>query len=118
MDEVLNESSASAKFAMQQSRSVTFKAEIKTLALPSDFLSPAKPENQSHLMIGLSQIGAVEKHKDEVDQKTKWILSFKKMGQGWSESITVLMKVIRSKNLNTMDKLVAYRAPFLPSLPL
>jgi uncharacterized membrane protein YkvA (DUF1232 family) len=112
MEGALKEDASSSQLAMRQSQSVTFESAIKTLGLPTDFLRPSQPGDQSHLMVGLSQIGAGEKRKAEVDKKAKWILSFKKMGEGWAESITVLMKVIRSKNFNTMDKLVAYGALF------
>lgn len=68
--------------------------------------------NPKHLIESLSQLGANETKKAEVDHHKKKILSFKKMGGEWSARISSLMKVLESPDLHTFDKLVAYGALF------
>jgi uncharacterized membrane protein YkvA (DUF1232 family) len=82
-----------------------------SLGVTQDMLKLAE-RNPKALMETLSDLGANESKKAEVDHHKKQILSFKKMGKEWSTRITSLMKVLESKELHTFDKLVAYGALF------
>jgi len=61
---------------------------------------------------GLSEIGTNESKRAAVEKSEKKILSFKKMGEDWSTRVSSLMTVLKSKELHSFDKLVAYGALF------
>jgi uncharacterized membrane protein YkvA (DUF1232 family) len=82
-----------------------------SLGITQGMLQEAQ-HNPKHLVESLSQLGANEAKKAEVDHHKKKILSFKRMGKEWSSRISSLMKVLESDELTTFDKLVAYGALF------
>ena len=87
------------------------------LGLPRNFLRDAAC-NSDTMVLGLSQIGAKQEHRDEVTRHTKKILSFKQWGGAWNRCIDGLELVIKSDDLQLMDKLVAYGALFYLLMPV
>lgn len=96
---------------LKQSDTLSFQAAIKNIGFSQEMLKTAD-QNPETLMVGLSQIGASESKKEEVNKSSKKILSFKKMGREWSSRISTLIHVIRSKKLTKIDKLIAYGGLF------
>ncbi|PWU19432.1 MAG: hypothetical protein C5B49_05785 [Bdellovibrio sp.] len=64
------------------------------------------------MMLLLSQIGGDDHHKAEVEGAEKKLTYFRKMGLEWQNRISVLHRILRSNQLSTIDKLVAYGALF------
>lgn len=69
-------------------------------------------------LLGLSQIGVQEEKVTYVDKNKVLIFSYKKMSAEWSEKISLLWNVIKSKKLTRVDKLVAYGALFYLLTPI
>lgn len=111
IDGVLGPESRSAHLVMEKSQKLSFEAAIKNLGF-TDNLKGVPGFSSDRLMVGLSQIGAKESQKKEVDESHKKIFSFSHLGEEWGTRISTLMKVISSKKLNSVDKLVAYGALF------
>ena len=88
-----------------------FKATLLRLGFPEDILS-ADPGDRGALVDGLSHIGADVERKDLVDRTKKEISLFSRFGTEWKERIAAMLKVINSKELLAVDKLVAYGALF------
>ncbi len=88
----------------------------RTLGLPPDFLSKAA-NNSDILVAGLSQIGAKPENRRKVHGSIVKILSFQSWGESWKRCISGTMKVIRSRKLTLVDKLVAYGALFYLIMP-
>ncbi len=111
IEEVLPPESKSFQMAVKSVSNLPFEAILKGLGFSS--IMEQKPGfAPDQLLVGLSQIGAKESQKTEVDTNRKKILSFSRMGREWKERISPLMKVIQSHRLTTTDKLVAYGALF------
>jgi uncharacterized membrane protein YkvA (DUF1232 family) len=72
----------------------------------------SKGHNEHLILDGLAQIGTDEDKRREVDRESTKILSFKKIGREWSRRITLLWKVVRSKDIDILGKIVAYGALF------
>jgi uncharacterized membrane protein YkvA (DUF1232 family) len=100
-----------AASVMAKSSQVSFQARIKSLGF-SDALLKRKGNPAETLMIGLSEIGAPPERVQEVERNKAKIGTFAKLGADWKERITGLLSVIRSPELNLVDKLVAYGALF------
>jgi len=110
MEGRLTEDAESVKWAMTQGQSLYFEAALKNLGLTGDFLKPGVGEDR--LLLGLTQIGSSEPRQKQVDDGHKKILGFTKLGKAWADRIAVLTKVLASKKLGAMDKLIAYGALF------
>jgi len=111
IDGILGPESKSVKLVMKKSQNLSFAAAIKNLGFTGN-LRKAPSFSPDRLMVGLSQIGAKESRKTEVDRSHKKIWSFAKLGEEWGSHISTMMRVVRSKNLTMVDKLVAYGALF------
>jgi uncharacterized membrane protein YkvA (DUF1232 family) len=101
---------------LQSTPSKSFAAAIKSLGA-ANMRFDKDVKNQDQVVLILAEIGQNKKHIDDVESQQEEILKFKKFGQGWTKSISVLMKVIKSKDVFALDKLVAYGALFYLIFP-
>jgi uncharacterized membrane protein YkvA (DUF1232 family) len=86
-------------------------AAIKALGFP-DGLSQDFDSQRDQISAGLLHIGSLESRRERVDKQKKKILGFKKMGKEWKERISVLSRVISSRNTPIIEKFTAYGALF------
>jgi uncharacterized membrane protein YkvA (DUF1232 family) len=93
-----------------------FQAAISQFHVPSDMFNK-NSTHQDKVAAILSHIGKNAKLRRKVDSSTVKIKKFSTWGSAWKGRIVLLMKVIRSKQLTLMDKLVAYGALFYLILP-
>jgi uncharacterized membrane protein YkvA (DUF1232 family) len=96
---------------MQDFNPLFFQAAIQNLGVPEEF----KCLNSCHedqIMLGLSKIGSSATKQREVNRSLKLIKAFEKFGAEWKSRIVAMVKVIQSKQLTLVDKLVAYGALF------
>ncbi len=107
----ISSASPAAKAVIAEGATWPVASTGNSLGITQNMLQEAQ-RNPKHLVESLSQLGASEAKKTEVDQHKSKILSFKKMGQEWATRISSLMKVLDSNDLHTFDKLVAYGALF------
>lgn len=110
MEGRLTEDAESVKWAMTQGQSLYVEAALKNLGLTRDFLKPGAGDDR--LMLCLTQIGSSEPRRKQVDSNHRQILDFSKVSAAGADKISTLMKVMKSKKLNSMDKLIAYGALF------
>jgi len=86
---------------------------VKTyLGITSDTLKSAEQNNAKPLLESLVNIGESQKKQKEVDGSGKMLEMLSKMGKEWKRRISILYDVIRSKELLSSEKLVAYGALF------
>ncbi len=109
---ILTIESATVKEIIEKNEVGPFQAVIRNLGLSKDFLNHAKGTDEERLIVGLSQIGASEVRKAQVDENLKKISKFKSLSDEWSSRIATLLRAIRSKEIVSVDKLVAYGALF------
>ncbi len=94
-----------------------YHVALKNLGLRQGFaLAPSGSEDQ--ILTGLAQIGQQTEKQAEVEGHSDRVLWFKNLGEEWSDRISFLWKVIRSKKLASPDKVVAYGALFYLLTPL
>ncbi len=91
---------------------MAFQTTLRNLGFSQDLLSSSPGPQQHTLLKGLSQIGSDAAHQAEVDTQTPKVTSFKRFGAQWRERTSGLLNVIRSKELSSADKLIAYGALF------
>ena len=92
-------------------------AAIVNLGLPSDFdTNPAM--NEDRILTSLVVIGAQGKKQSEVESNPEKISRFKAMGAEWTERISTLVSVIRSRKMSLTDKFIAYGALFYLLTPI
>ncbi len=111
IDGVLTADSRSYQSVLKMSQGLSFVTILKSLGIKNDF-KKAPSFAPDRLMVGLSQIGAKERQKKEVDKNYKKIRSFSRLSREWKDRISTLMRVVLSGKLNSSDKLVAYGALF------
>ena len=117
LDGVLTTDSRSYQSVLKIGSGLSFMTILKSLGFRKDFKS-APNFSPDRLMVGLSQIGAQERQKKEVDGNYKKIRSFSRLNREWKDRISTLMRVILSGKLTTSDKWVAYGALFYLLCPL
>lgn len=94
-----------------------YEAALQNLGLPHGVkIDPTVSHDQ--ILTCLLQIGSHTEKQTRVNEDSKKVFSFKNMGEDWSERITILWKVVRSKNLASPDKVVAYGALFYLLTPI
>ena len=54
----------------------------------------------------------------EVKENKEKVFSFKKLGEEWTSRIGLLWKVVQSKKLTSLDKMIAYGALFYLLTPI
>jgi len=93
-----------------------FQAAVGRLNSTGDLFS----ENSTHqdkITAVLSNLGNSSKIRSQVDKSSKKILKFAEWGAAWKFRIKLLTKVVASKELSLVDRLVAYGALFYLILP-
>jgi len=108
----LNPDSPAVAEVLKENSPAPIQLALKNLGLDANSFGGNSSDYETDLFAGLSQIASDEKKKQEVDNSQKKILSFKKLGKDWSSRISTILKVIKSKNLSTFDKLIAYGSLF------
>ncbi|MHB1563102.1 MAG: YkvA family protein [Leptospirillum sp.] len=105
------------KEILSEGSSNEYQAAIQNLGLRHGFkIDQTVPHDQ--ILTCLLQIGSYTEKRITVDENPKKVFSFKKLGEEWSERITVLWKVVRSKKIASPDKVVAYGALFYLLTPI
>ena len=94
-----------------------FRETLKRLGFPDDILSGKGGDNKN-LIEGLSKVGAGTEQKRQVDRSIRSLGRFMAPGGEWKERISLMVNVIRSADLLTSDKLVAYGALFYLITPM
>ena len=108
---ILKSDSEAVQTAISATPSLSFQAVLTTLGVADDiFNSDACQEDK--MAIALCQFGASEKRKKEVNESTDFLQSLKKMGQEWRRRISMLMEIVQSVKISSVDKLIAYGALF------
>ena len=105
------------KDILAESPSSEYQAAVQNLGLSKGFEIGEKV-SQNRILGCLCQIGSYADKQKRVEKDSKEISSFKDLGDEWSERITMLWKVVRSKKLSSPDKLVAYGALFYLLTPI
>jgi uncharacterized membrane protein YkvA (DUF1232 family) len=96
--------------------SLSQQAAAKALGFP-DMSGGDFANHQEQIMVGLSHIGASELRRLKVDENKSKLPSYKRLGKEWSERISILTRIIGSKNLTSLDKFPAYGALFYLFMP-
>ena len=92
-------------------------AAIVNLGLSPDFdNNPVMTEEK--ILTSLVVIGAQGKKQLEVENNPAKISSFKSMGSEWTERISTLVSVIKSRKMGLTDKFIAYGALFYLLTPI
>ena len=105
------------KEILSEGSSNEYQAAIQNLGLRHGFkIDQTVPHDQ--ILTCLLQIGSYTEKQVKVDESSKKVFSFKKLGEEWAERITVLWKVIHSKKISSPDKIVAYGALFYLLTPI
>ena len=111
IDGHLSSKSRVVQDAIDSSPSLSFQAALNSLGVAEDIQAPSD-SHEDKMAVILSQIGSSEKRRKQVDASKSKLHALKKMGQEWAKRISMMMEVIRSAKLSTLDKLVAYGALF------
>jgi uncharacterized membrane protein YkvA (DUF1232 family) len=114
---ILDPSSGIARQIMKAQNQTSFQAVIKSLGLPKDFYTVKNKTNSEQILTGLSRIGSDGVKCTEVKDSIAKIRKYGKLGEEWPKRIAVLLKVILSKTINEVDKLVAFGALFYLIFP-
>ena len=99
-----------------QSNSQAYKAAIQNLGLREDF--SAGVLNHDSILTGLSQIGLQDQKQEDVSANQTKVFSYKSLGIEWASRIGTLWKVVKSRKISQVDKLVAYGALFYLLTPI
>jgi len=116
-DGVVSTDTGAVREILKSATPGSFEAITKDLGVTHGLLN-SSGDQQDKMVLILSQIGVNESHKDEVDGGAQKLSYFKKMGAEWHSRITRLIDVIRSNQLSSIDKLVAYGALFYLITPI
>ncbi|MBX7231830.1 MAG: DUF1232 domain-containing protein [Bdellovibrionales bacterium] len=90
---------------------LTQRAAIKSLGFP-DNMGTDLINQEEEVLMGLSQIGSKVQKREKVDAEGSRINTYKSKGKDWSERITTLTQLIKSKKISVLDKYPAYGALF------
>ena len=107
---VLSQDSKSVRKILKQSDVVPAGAMIREMGFSLQSLQSS--DGEPKVLAGLAQIAGKETRRMRVDKSTKQIRSFQKMSGEWFRRIATLLKVITSRKMSIVDKLVAYGALF------
>jgi len=86
-----------------------YKAALRALSL-HEGLNPKPMMSQDEMLVNLSYIGAQAQKQIEVDLSRSEIFSFAKLGGEWSRRIRALWQIVGSKDIDGVEKTVAYGA--------
>jgi uncharacterized membrane protein YkvA (DUF1232 family) len=93
-----------------------FQAAIGRLGVSEDAFAKDFT-HQDQMVTVLSQLGSSSKIRDQVDTAATKISRFSEWGEAWKSRIRLMKKIITSKHVSSVDKLVAYGALFYLILP-
>ncbi len=113
----LSHDSPLVKSLIHEGSLIPFESVIRNMGI-SDELMHQNQSGAESVVVGLSQIGSHESRKEAVNDNRKKILSFKKISKEWSRRISILLTVIKSKQLTAFEKMAAYGALFYLINPL
>jgi uncharacterized membrane protein YkvA (DUF1232 family) len=113
----LRPESPTVKGLLAGAPSGAYRAALGCLGLNADF-NAQRNMSQDDIAAGLSQIGTQIRKQSEVDHNRSKIFSFKKLGDEWSQRITLLWRIVVSKKISRLDKAVAYGALFYLLTPI
>jgi len=108
----LSASSPRVRALLDHAPPQSFEAAIKSLDVDTILSVDSGESNQDQLTLFLSKIGYRRERREEVDSSLSAMGRFKRFGEQWRLNISMLTKVIRSKEILSLDKLVAYGALF------
>ena len=94
-----------------------FGAAVEQFHIPKDLLTNCTANHQDKVTNVLLHIGNNAGIRHRVDTSFSAIRKFTSWGSEWKKRITIMTKVVRSKELSLVDKLVAYGALFYLILP-
>jgi uncharacterized membrane protein YkvA (DUF1232 family) len=112
VDGKLSADSPAVRSVMRSSSSLSFQSTLRSLGFSSNLLKGDSGFKPDTIVRGLAEIGGDEGRKKEVEENKKKIFSFRKLSEDWKYRIESLWKVLESKDLTILDKLVAYGALF------
>jgi uncharacterized membrane protein YkvA (DUF1232 family) len=101
--------SQSVRRVTEESQKLPFKALLKGLGFGAA-LRDAPGFSPDRLMVGLSQIGAKEEARVEVEKTPQRFRFLGRLGEEWKEKISILKRVVSSPRMSSVDKLAAYGA--------
>src|SRR5215831_2963510 len=107
----LDANSSLVRHTLKDSGLESFQSVLTNLGFSEDLLKQSTDQEET-VVLGLSQIGADEQKRREVERNHKKILDFKKFSKEWGRRISTLMSVVTSKQIKGYEKLVAYGALF------
>jgi uncharacterized membrane protein YkvA (DUF1232 family) len=111
MDGRLPPQSPSVQAVISSRGSLPFQATLRSLGFSEAILKEGGHDPET-LVKGLSEIGSDEFRRKEVERNKKKIFSLAKLSAEWKRRIVGLWAVLRSDELTTLDKMVAYGALF------
>jgi uncharacterized membrane protein YkvA (DUF1232 family) len=88
-----------------------FQAALKQLDGSSDIF-PKNSSHQDKVMAVLSNLGSGAKVRTQVERSTKKIMKFSEFGSAWKQRISLLLKIIPSKEISLPEKAFSYGALF------
>lgn len=100
-----------------RSRESSFRSVLTSLGFPADVFA-AGPGDEQALLAGLSKVGDDPARRRRIDRGSDKLAAFGAMGREWKERVFGLLHVVRSNELLTSEKLVAYGALFYLLTPL
>jgi uncharacterized membrane protein YkvA (DUF1232 family) len=101
-----------AKQIIESKDNSRFQSIFKSLGLPGNFYGSKKRGDTARLMMGLTRIGNDEAKSSYVKKSINNIKKYERLGEEWPERIRVLLKVIFSRAISDVDKLIAFGALF------
>ena len=116
-DSEISPDTESAKWAHMDFYLVRKQTRLSSLEFLEALDDAQSGSRDEKIVVYLEQVGSNEKNRTEVDKKEKEIISFKSMGQQWSENITCLLNIVKSSDLRIVQKFLAYGALFYLILP-
>lgn len=118
IDGLLNSESAEVSSVLASAPNLAFKAVLKQLNVSVDEMAMSPDCHQDLVWMVLSKIGMNVRYQNIVNMKRSHVESFKKMGKQWKSIIQSLIKVLDSKQIRGIDKVIAYGALFYLLMPI
>jgi uncharacterized membrane protein YkvA (DUF1232 family) len=111
-EERISQNSETVKALVQNGHYMSLPIAQNYLGITAETLKSAEQNDTKLLLQSLVNIGESQSKQKEVDGSGKMLATLAKMGKEWKRRITILYEVIRSKELLSSEKLVAYGALF------
>ncbi|MBI3565049.1 MAG: DUF1232 domain-containing protein [Elusimicrobia bacterium] len=88
-----------------------FAKSVTALGITHDILEQAD-KHQNTIFVGLARLGQDEKRQAQVRASGRMLARFKEMSEDWRRRLEDLDAAVRSKDLPSIDKMVAFGALF------